>query len=1112
MAEGYTLSQLAQEFGLSVSGFRKYYQKHNLPPDLPENRFSKKLAKKIRKLREASTRIKKADIAQIPTPDATPVDELTQAVTGAQEPLQASFEPVDNETPEEPVDDASTALVDPTAPLVEPTPAAPKDSENFSATDLSEKFPVPKSGDSAATPKQQGEDAPTYVPEQAETAAIIPAERNNSTDELSIAPVDAQEPLRAPLEPVDDTTPVHVEAPSENPVEGEKKSPDTDEKDSKEPMNEFNVDFTTRDSFTQRLENLPAEILALPRFFPVKEDKHPCIGAWQNPENQRAHQDVQGLKGFDISGHGQGDDYLLIDFDHVLNDAGEFVNETAEDWYNSIQLTFKGYCERSISGHGLHILAKPTPEKFVAISGKAGVLHLDPNNHEIKIELFFKTTRYCLLTGDLYDCEPNAPIAEGETVDEVLQDLLNEIQKQLDAQPTPPTKSKHMKDTSPNRQDEPEYDIFRATKMLEVLSTVDHKDMTYNQWLAINTACKNIGVPYSVVDAFNQCDPTNYNAEQNRRRWEGLNDPKYDIETLHGIAKQFGYDEKAVWHEWHDGRKENTPQQHQAHLSEQTPLESSNEEIIASIREACEWRRNKDADGNFKRTSIKPTYANIKLIFENDPNLRGLVGYDQFQGADVFLKRAPWHDIDHTGEQWNDDAQLRMYLRANYAELKEKQLIEDAVIEFSRRNSFNAVQQFLEALPQWDGIPRAETLFIKFLHAEDSDFTRKVTMNWLLGAIARVYHPGCDFQICLVLQGAQRIGKSKLVKMLGGKEGVNPKGQNWHVALKDSVDDAHAVDALQKGWIIEIEEFSAARRAEINALKSYISADDDTRRFAYDRRATTRKRNVVFVVTCNDEQFLRDPTGNARFIIIKCSQKKFDRVAGMTPEYIRQVWAEVLWKYKETFKHGFDETKLQLPLEHQIQAEKIAEAFMADDGLTNEIQGYLNRKITAQIVWQLLTKEERRKFIADGNLRLFHAYEELTSRRKARGKKDIEADLDKIHSICTSNVGIRKDNDATYFYGTEYRNHICAAEIHNECFGNDPRKRMNRINEILSTLEGWTLGERLRKADPEYPDQKKPYYRDEGKLPPDEEDTEGDSNTQPNDFIGETLSLEDPPF
>ena len=601
---------------------------------------------------------------------------------------------------------------------------------------------------------------------------------------------------------------------------------------------------------------------------------------------------------------------------------------------------------------------------------------------------------------------------------------------------------------------------------IQYIPLADESNVTRGDWFIIGCVMNRYGFDFADFDAWSKSDPARYEGTEDCRiQWQSMTNadgtPKYGykIGTLINIAKKFGY--------------------------QPPPMEKlTADEIIADIRRRCDWK----FDSKKRPVAIKPTQANLNLIFNEDPNLSKLFGYDRFQGAIVFLKKAPWHDEDCAGDLWHDTdaAELRVYLRQNYAELKDKQGIEDTVIRFASENSFNAVKIFLEGLPKWDGTPRAENLFVKFLHAEDSDFTREVTLKWLLGAIARVYHPGCDFQICLVLQGAQRIGKSKLVKMLGGKEQVNPNGQNWHVALKDSVDDAHAVDALQKGWIIEIEEFSAARKAEINALKTFLSADDDTRRFSYDKYATTRKRHVAFVVTCNDGQFLRDPTGNARFIIVKCSQKKFDRVPGMTPEYIRQVWAEVYQRYNELFKDGFDESKLQLELETQIHAEEIAERYLQDDGLTGEVKAFVGKKIPVQVIWKLMSKDDRRKFFVDGKFTIEEG--DLDRRFKTQSGRitsDKQAAFDKAKEPCDSvrRVNISQGGGMPCyltFYGSELREHICAAEIFNEAIANgDKRKQMYRIEEILSHLDGWHVGERndLRRADPEYPDQRKPYFR-----------------------------------
>ena len=117
----------------------------------------------------------------------------------------------------------------------------------------------------------------------------------------------------------------------------------------------------------QCIANLPAEIRQLKRFFPVAENKHPKLTAWQNPENQKLPEQVEGLKGFAL-----GDDYLLVDFDHVTDGNGKFLYHEAERWYNYLaSLDDDVFCERSISGEGLHILLKPTAGKFPKITNAA---------------------------------------------------------------------------------------------------------------------------------------------------------------------------------------------------------------------------------------------------------------------------------------------------------------------------------------------------------------------------------------------------------------------------------------------------------------------------------------------------------------------------------------------------------------------------------------------------------------------------------------------------------------------------------------------------------------------------------------------------------------------
>ena len=316
---------------------------------------------------------------------------------------------------------------------------------------------------------------------------------------------------------------------------------------------------TTSHTIGQRLNNLPAELLSQPRFFALygKQKKDTPKG-WSNPDNQRLFSELDSncLLGFDTCGHDRADDYLLIDFDHVLDDNGEFVSEKTKDWYNNIKSKFGDcYCELSISKHGLHFIGKPTIGKFNAIAnGRNGVLLFDKDD-DVKVELFYKTkARYCLLTGNCYECKAQAPIPQGAIVDEIFQELLDAIAKQNHVEKTQPKilelteKSKRVEEPFYTSADSTEYDSWRVTKMLTFIPVAD---LSGTEWLSTITALESLGYSYAEVDRLNQ-GGKHYNEQENRQRWDSADVWSKDtaIGTLSNLAIRYGYDPQAAYHEF----------------------------------------------------------------------------------------------------------------------------------------------------------------------------------------------------------------------------------------------------------------------------------------------------------------------------------------------------------------------------------------------------------------------------------------------------------------------------------------------------------------------------------------------------------------------------------
>ena len=282
-------------------------------------------------------------------------------------------------------------------------------------------------------------------------------------------------------------------------------------------------------------------------------------------------------------------------------------------------------------------------------------------------------------------------------------------------------------------------------------------------------------------------------------------------------------------------------------------------------------------------------------------------------------------------------------------------------------------------------------------------------------------------------------------------------------------------------------------KKDVDANKRFIDTAEDTRRFAYDRRARKIKRHCVFIITSNNQQLLSDLTGNRRYPVIACHATQHG--AEITDDYIKQLWAEVLAHCKELFKDGFDEHKLELSDETKKIVGEVAEQYLNDNGMTGAVAAFLDMKILPPVIWNLLSKEQRRQFVVDGGVFVIDE-SDLVAKFKASRKNipaDLQAEFDA--AVKSSDAVVYKDgrNKLTgeitthiAFYGTEYRQHICAAEVKAERFDKtDRRATTQAISEILADVTGWHK-EVKKFRDTVYGEQKRVYYRDADNVPADD--------------------------
>ena len=280
--------------------------------------------------------------------------------------------------------------------------------------------------------------------------------------------------------------------------------------------------------------------------------------------------------------------------------------------------------------------------------------------------------------------------------------------------------------------------------------------------------------------------------------------------------------------------------------------------------------------------------------------------------------------------EWTDAEESRMkaYFERQYSMYSQVKLT-DALLIYWHNHKVNPLTDLLDSL-EWDGKPRVENFLHEVMKADDSEYTRECSRLIFAGGIHRAYRPGCKFDDMIVLIGTQAAGKSTIVRWLNMED-------QFFREIK-TISGKEGIEAIRGVWIGEVGELMAMTRVkEAEAVKAYITSQEDSYRPPYQKNVQTIPRRCVFIGTTNNPQFLTDKTGNRRFYPVKVysfAYKLYDNEQSVR-EYIRQCWAEAVHLYKEGNLQPFAKAEVL----EQIRAAQ--EAAMEDDWRIGAIEQYL---------------------------------------------------------------------------------------------------------------------------------------------------------------------------
>lgn len=295
---------------------------------------------------------------------------------------------------------------------------------------------------------------------------------------------------------------------------------------------------------------------------------------------------------------------------------------------------------------------------------------------------------------------------------------------------------------------------------------------------------------------------------------------------------------------------------------------------------------------NYTTGKAEKTVNNVLIILENDPLLKGKLAFDEFANRGLALGALPW-DGRAERRQWTDtdDAGMRYYIEKVY-EISGKERILDGTALCAFKQRINDVQDYLKSL-KWDGVRRLDTLLTDYLGAVDNVYTRQVIRKSLAAAVARAMDPGCKYDYMPIFSGPQGLGKSTFLRLLGLR---------WYNDSLSTFEGKEAAEMVQGSWINELGELNGLSRSETNAVKQFLSRNEDIYREPYGRRTNLYPRRCVFFGTTNDKEFLRDNTGERRFWPVDVGmQMPFKNVFRQLADEVPQIWAEafVVWQLGE---------------------------------------------------------------------------------------------------------------------------------------------------------------------------------------------------------------------
>lgn len=194
----------------------------------------------------------------------------------------------------------------------------------------------------------------------------------------------------------------------------------------------------------------------------------------------------------------------------------------------------------------------------------------------------------------------------------------------------------------------------------------------------------------------------------------------------------------------------------------------------------------------------------------------------------------------------------------------------------------------------------------------DDDLSLNVVAHWMWQVKRKMFGLAPKDHVMLVMSGKQGSGKSTAVNAL-----ISPvREYRIDLNLEALQDDRH-YHGLARNFVVVCDEMQGCHKADIEALKRIITADQLSARKLYTNTIDSVPQNVSFLGTSNKslDVLVKDETGMRRFFEMKCADRlDWDVINAIAP---LELWREVDENDRDGYVHRVREPLAQAQEEYR---------------------------------------------------------------------------------------------------------------------------------------------------------------------------------------------------